>query len=39
MEAGILVLPDGRWYISAVHTDTELEKTLTEIRKALKGLV
>lgn len=38
LEQGILVLPDGRWYISAVHTDIELQKTLTAIEHALSTL-
>lgn len=38
LEEGILLLPDGRWYISAVHTEKELSKTKTAILKAIRSL-
>lgn len=38
LHQGILTLPDGRWYISAVHTDAELEKTRAALSKAMRDL-
>ena len=28
LDEGVLVLPDGRWYVSAVHTDEQIDATL-----------
>jgi glutamate-1-semialdehyde aminotransferase len=28
LDEGVLVLPDGRWYISAAHADEQIEATL-----------
>lgn len=38
LENNILILPDGRWYIGAVHTDKELERTLTAIDASIAAL-
>jgi glutamate-1-semialdehyde 2,1-aminomutase len=32
LDQGVLVLPDGRWYISAVHTDQDIDRTLDAVR-------
>jgi glutamate-1-semialdehyde 2,1-aminomutase len=32
LDQGVLVLPDGRWYVSAVHTDDDIECTLQAVR-------
>ena len=33
LDEGVLVLPDGRWYLSAAHTDKDIEGTLEAARK------
>lgn len=39
LDEGILVLPDGRWYLSAAHSDRDIEATLAGVERAagLKG--
>jgi glutamate-1-semialdehyde 2,1-aminomutase len=32
LDYGVLVLPDGRWYVSAVHTDEDIDSTLDAVR-------
>lgn len=32
LDHGVLVLPDGRWYVSAVHTDEDIDRTLEAVR-------
>jgi glutamate-1-semialdehyde 2,1-aminomutase len=32
LDEGILVLPDGRWYVSAVHSDKDIDMTLEAVR-------
>jgi glutamate-1-semialdehyde 2,1-aminomutase len=32
LDKGVLVLPDGRWYVSAVHTDEDIDRTLEAVR-------
>ena len=34
LDEGVLVLPDGRWYISTAHTDADIEATLAAVRRA-----
>lgn len=34
LDEGVLPLPDGRWYLSTAHTDTDIEETLSAIRRA-----
>jgi glutamate-1-semialdehyde 2,1-aminomutase len=29
---GVLVLPDGRWYVSTAHTDDDIDRTLEIVR-------
>ncbi len=38
LEGGIHTLPDGRWYVSAVHTDRELERTFASLGEAFQRL-
>jgi glutamate-1-semialdehyde aminotransferase len=33
LEAGIYLLPDGRWYLSAAHTEEDIEATLVELKR------
>jgi glutamate-1-semialdehyde 2,1-aminomutase len=35
---GVLVLPDGRWYVGAVHDDAELSVALDAVTAAIDGL-
>lgn len=32
LDLGVLTLPDGRWYVSAVHTDEDIDRTLDAVR-------
>ncbi|MCC6340699.1 MAG: glutamate-1-semialdehyde 2,1-aminomutase [Bryobacterales bacterium] len=34
LDEGVMVLPDGRWYVSAAHTDSDVERTLAAVRAA-----
>ncbi len=36
LDEGVLVLPDGRWYLSVSHTNTEIDRTLEIIRKVAR---
>jgi len=38
LENNVLILPDARWYISAVHTDKELEHTLAAIDAGMAAI-
>ena len=31
LDRGVLVLPDGRWYVSAAHNDEDIERTLDAV--------
>ncbi len=35
LDEGILVLPDGRWYLSAAHSDEDIEATLAAARRVV----
>ena len=35
---GVYLLPDGRWYVSAVHTDADVDVTLAAVRRACEVL-
>jgi glutamate-1-semialdehyde 2,1-aminomutase len=37
LDEGVLVLPDGRWYVSAAHTDSDIDETLAAVRRAVAG--
>jgi glutamate-1-semialdehyde 2,1-aminomutase len=32
LDKGVLVLPDGRWYVSTAHTDEDIDHTLEAVR-------
>jgi len=38
IDAGLFLLPDGRWYISTVHSGPELEETLAAAEQALAAV-
>jgi glutamate-1-semialdehyde 2,1-aminomutase len=38
LDAGLYLLPDGRWYISTVHGERELEETLAAADQALAAV-
>ena len=38
LEHQIQLLPDGRWYVGATHSDKELEKVIPAIRQSMKGI-
>jgi glutamate-1-semialdehyde 2,1-aminomutase len=35
LDEGIQVLPDARWYVSAAHTDQDIERTLAAAAKVM----
>jgi glutamate-1-semialdehyde 2,1-aminomutase len=35
LNEGILTLPDGRWYISAAHSDADVDATLAAVKRVL----
>ena len=35
LDNGVYLLPDGRWYVSTVHGDEEVETTLAAARRAM----
>jgi glutamate-1-semialdehyde 2,1-aminomutase len=37
LDEGVLLLPDGRWYVSAAHSDGDIEETLEAARRAARG--
>ena len=36
LDEGVLVLPDGRWYLSAAHSDADIETTLAAAERAVQ---
>ena len=36
LDEGVLVLPDGRWYVSAAHTAEDIERTLEAAERAAR---
>ncbi len=36
LDEGILVLPDGRWYISTAHTADDIEQTLNAVKRVVQ---
>ena len=38
LEQHIQLLPEGRWYVGAVHTDRELDKVVPAIETCMRGL-
>ncbi len=38
LDEGVLVLPDSRWYISAAHTEADVEATLFAAERAAKSV-
>lgn len=39
LDAGVLVLPDGRWYVSAAHTSEDIDRTLAAARSIVRHSV
>jgi glutamate-1-semialdehyde 2,1-aminomutase len=37
LDEGVLVLPDGRWYLSSAHTEAEIDRTLAAIEAVVKN--
>ncbi len=37
LDEGVLVLPDGRWYVSFAHTDADIDQTLEAAARAAGG--
>jgi glutamate-1-semialdehyde 2,1-aminomutase len=35
LDEGVMVLPDGRWYLSAAHGDEDVDETLAAVRRAI----
>jgi glutamate-1-semialdehyde 2,1-aminomutase len=38
LDEGVLVLPDARWYLSAAHTEADIEATLLAAERAVSSL-
>jgi glutamate-1-semialdehyde 2,1-aminomutase len=38
LDEGIVILPDGRWYISAAHSEEDIEATLAAVQRAAKTI-
>ena len=38
LDHGVYLLPDGRWYVGASHSESELERTLPAVTAALASL-
>ncbi len=38
LDQGVMALPDGRWYVSAVHTEADIDATLSAVRAAAASL-
>lgn len=36
LDQGVLVLPDGRWYLSAAHSDADIDATLAAVKTAAR---
>jgi glutamate-1-semialdehyde 2,1-aminomutase len=36
LDEGVLVLPDGRWYLSTAHSDDDIDRTLEAARRTLR---
>jgi len=36
LDEGILVLPDGRWYLSTAHSDSDIRETVEAIKRAVE---
>jgi glutamate-1-semialdehyde 2,1-aminomutase len=35
LDEGVLLLPDGRWYVSTAHTDDDIDLTLSAVDRVL----
>jgi glutamate-1-semialdehyde 2,1-aminomutase len=38
LDEGVVILPDGRWYISAAHTDADIDQTLAAVTRAVQSM-
>ena len=38
LDSGVYLLPDGRWYVGATHTDRELARALPAVTTALRAI-
>jgi len=38
LQSGVYLLPDGRWYVSAAHSEEDVEKTLDAVRTVFSKL-
>jgi len=36
LDEGVMMLPDGRWYISTAHTDADIETTLAKAQRVIE---
>lgn len=37
LDEGVIVLPDGRWYVSTAHTEADVAATLAKVRQAVSA--
>jgi glutamate-1-semialdehyde 2,1-aminomutase len=38
LDEGVVILPDGRWYISAAHSEEDIDVTLTAVERAAQTI-
>jgi glutamate-1-semialdehyde 2,1-aminomutase len=34
LDEGVLILPDGRWYVSAAHSEADIDEALRAVERA-----
>jgi glutamate-1-semialdehyde 2,1-aminomutase len=37
LDEGVMLLPDGRWYLSTAHSDNDIDATVAAVRRTLAG--
>ena len=35
LDEGVMVLPDGRWYLSTAHSEEDVDTTIAAVERAL----
>ena len=38
LDEGVLILPDGRWYISAAHSEADIDEALGAVERAARSV-
>ena len=37
LDEGVMVLPDGRWYLSTAHSEADIDATLAAVDRVIRG--